>query len=249
MKRWRRSKGRRHQKPGLVNRQLGGLIIASGDLHNLGPGVPGCHGRMDQEGPCSGLRQSAIVINKVCIQSVIIRAPHVVCGKLLQAVVDTGIEVLVLSEAFYCGLPDEVRPPLIEASLRLVVADKSSQLKDLDIACADIMIADLLNFQWPVYVASISDSLLLGWGIIDAKDLLISPRHGLHVQNQWIPCGVKREPCHVGPAQVELVEDVTIPAHHEIITTGKPLQSTAGAEVCAAFEPRQQGGAGFLMAR
>ena len=104
---------------------------ASGDLHNLGPGVPGCHGRMDQEGPCSGLRQSAIVINKVCIQSVTIRAPLVVCGKLLQAVVDTGAEVSVLSEAFYRGLPDEVRPPLREASHRLVVADKSSQLKDL----------------------------------------------------------------------------------------------------------------------
>ena len=48
---------------------------------------------------------------------------------------------------------------------------------------------------------------------------------------------------------MELVEDVTIPAHHEIITTGKPLQSTAGAEVCAAFEPRQHDGAGFLVAR
>ena len=54
---------------------------------------------------------------------------------------------------------------------------------------ADIKIQiDLLKFEWPIYVASIGDDLLLACDVIYNKDITINTRRGLEVLGNWIDC-------------------------------------------------------------
>lgn len=214
------------------------------------PGVPDSHGRMDgQEEPWLRTNSTAFVINRVYINAVTIYVPIVVCGKSSKAVVDSGAEVTVMSESLYESLPEKTRPSLQAASQALVVADKKSRLRELGMTVVDIVIADELHFQWPVYVASIADPFLLGCDILDAKDLLVSPRQGLLAGKTWLPCEVKRMPCVARPARVALCETITIPGNHEIVFPVRLQENTLDPESSALLEPACHGNCNVLVAR
>ena len=63
------------------------------------------------------------MINKVRINAVTIRVSMLVEGRRVQAVIDSGPEVSVWSSKDYYCLPDSDRPPLLQPTIELVVAD------------------------------------------------------------------------------------------------------------------------------
>lgn len=149
-----------------------------------------------REGPIAGQCEprlcgdSAFVINKVSVDAVSIIVPIEVCGESLQAVVDSGAEVTVMSEDLYMRIPEARRPVLHAADQELVVANKKTRLRELGIVTVNIVLSPL-TFDWTVYVAPITDDFLLGCDILDKHDVLVSPRRGLLVQDIWIPCEVR----------------------------------------------------------
>ena len=75
------------------------------------------------------------------------------------------------------------------------------------------------KFTWPVYVAPIGDSVLLGCDSIDDKDITINSKRGLQLGGQWICCETER--CTDGVARVRIKDPVTIPANSEMVIQGK----------------------------
>ena len=72
------------------------------------------------------------------------------------------------------------------------------------------------TFTWPVYVAPIGDSILLGCDLIAEKDITINSKRGLQLGGQLIECETSRS--IDGVARVRTYEPVTIP---EVAVTGK----------------------------
>ena len=211
----------------------------------------GCSTALDaggREGPCPPGCSPAIVINKVCIQAVTVRVPITVCGISTMAVVDSGAEVTVLSDGFFSSIPEDIRPPLQKARLKLVVADQKSIIRGRGIAQVRVQIGQL-EFAWPVYVAPIADHLLLGCDVMDAMDLQVSPRRGLWVKDHWLPCQVSRTPYGPKPAPVTLQEATLLPANHEVVALGKTPRDSATPGQEAIFEPVPHGMDGLLAAR
>ena len=97
----------------------------------------------------------------------------------LQAVVDSGAEVSVLSSTHYFSLPPTQRPALQASSTSLVVADKDHQLQTEGVVIARITIKQT-SFDSPLYVAPISDDLLLGSDILDSQDIFVV-KFGLNI--------------------------------------------------------------------
>ena len=52
-----------------------------------------------------------------------------------------------------------------------------------------------IEFKWHVHVAPITDNLLLGYDVLDALDMQVSPRWGLWVKDRCLACKVTRKPC------------------------------------------------------
>ena len=212
----------------------------------------GCSTALDaggREGPCPPGCSPTIVINKVCIQAVTVRAPITVCGISTMAVVDSGAEVTVLSDGFFSSIPEDNRPPLQKASLKLIVADQKSIIRGRGIAQVRVQIGRL-EFAWPVYVALIADHLLLSCDVMDAVDLQVSPRQGLWVKyHHWLPCQVSRMPYVPKPAPVTLQEAALLPANHEVVALGKTPRDSATPGQEAILEPVPHGMDGLLAAR
>ena len=211
----------------------------------------GCSTALDaggREGPCPPGCSPAIVINKVCIQAVTVRVPITVCGISTMAVVDSGAEVTVLSDGFFSSIPEDNRPPLQKARLKLVIADQKSIIQGRGIAQVRVQIGQL-EFAWPVYVALIADHLLLGCDVMDAMDLQVSPRRGLWVKDHWLPCQVSRTPYGPKSATVTLQEATLLLANHEVVALGKTPWDSATPGQEAIFEPVPHGMDGLLAAR
>ena len=136
----------------------------------------------------SGLSHQ-VVIKKVSINAVTIWVSRLLKGRRVQAVIDSGPEVSVWSSKDYNSLPDSDKLPLLRPTIELVVADHERKLAAEGVAMTRIQIHDL-EFQWPMYVASIPESLLLVSDILDVQDLVVSSRKGLMVGNTWVACEV-----------------------------------------------------------
>ena len=63
--------------------------------------------------------------------------------------------------------------------MNLVVAETGKQMSTICIVEVDIQLGNG-KFTWPAYVAPIGDSVLLGCGIIDEKDIIINSKRGLN---------------------------------------------------------------------
>jgi hypothetical protein len=119
-----------------------------------------------------------IVINSV--RAVTLKVLVIINGQVVKAVVDTGAEVTVMSEATYFCIPEERCHCLRKAKNKLVVAEAGRKMTTSGVADIKIQI-NLLKFEWPIYVAPIGDDLLLGCDVIYDKDITINTRRGLEV--------------------------------------------------------------------
>ena len=108
---------------------------------------------------------------------------------------------------------------------------------------------DELEFQWPMYVASIPESLLLGLDILDAQDLVVSSRKGLMVRNTWVACEVTRHPVRVQQVVIVNPKPLVVPPEHEMIVQ-VPLEPDQ-LQGCqnAVLEPLVEDKRGLLLAR
>ena len=95
-----------------------------------------------------------------------------------------------------------------------MVAETGKQMSTIGIVEIDITLGNE-KFTWPVYVAPIGDSVLLGCDIIDEKDITINSKRGLQLGGQWICCETER--CTDGVARVRIKDPVTIPANSEMV--------------------------------
>ncbi|CAC5395009.1 unnamed protein product [Mytilus coruscus] len=143
------------------------------------------------------------------VRAVTLRVPIVIEGDYLNAVIDTGAEVTVMSQEKSLKIPENRRPQIYRAERNLVVTEEGKKMQTLGMADVSCQIGPL-NFIWSVYIAPIGDELLLGCHIIDEHDIIINTKRGLEIKGQWINCDVTRRSDKV--ARVVLKEAVTIPA-------------------------------------
>ena len=73
-----------------------------------------------------GITEESIVIDRVTAAT--IKVPLVIGGIHSKAVIDTGAEVTVMSEALYTMIPENRRPELKKATRNLVVAEAGKQM-------------------------------------------------------------------------------------------------------------------------
>ncbi|CAC5380864.1 unnamed protein product [Mytilus coruscus] len=131
-----------------------------------------------------------IIIDRVTAASITV---SVVINKILKnAVIDTGAEVTVLSEKLYNPIPESKRPKLRRAARNLVVAEAGKNLTTRGITEVEVNLGSE-TFKWPVYVAPIGDTMLLGCDLIDEMNITINPKQGLQFNGQWIECETKRQ--------------------------------------------------------
>ncbi|CAG2216570.1 unnamed protein product [Mytilus edulis] len=161
-----------------------------------------------------------VVIDRV--RAVTLRVPIVIEGDYLNAVIDTGAEVTVMSQEKFLKIPENRRPQIYKAERNLVVAEAGKKMQTLGMADVSCQIGPL-DCIWPVYIAPIGDELLLGCDIIDEHDITINNKRGLEIKGQWINCDVTRRSDKV--ARVVLKEAVTIPANSEVILPGLSINS------------------------
>ena len=163
------------------------------------------------------MKDSDIHIDRV--RSATIKVPIHVNGQLTKAVLDTGAEVTVLNSHLYFGIPEKVRPILKKATRNLVVAEAGKYMETHGIATMKIKQGSR-NFTWEMYVAPISDDVLLGCDVVDEMDITINSRKGILLGGQWINCEVEIKTDHQ-VARVVLTENIAVPTNSEIILSGK----------------------------
>lgn len=173
-----------------------------------------------------------VFINRV--NAVTIRAPILVEGQEVKAVIDTGAEVTVISTSLFEEIPEGNRPKLQESRRCLVVAEEGKRLKTQGVIEANLTIGKLC-FRWEVYVAPIRDKVLLGCDIIDTYNITINTKKGIEVGGTWVGCEVIRKSDRV--ARVYVKESVTVPANSEIIIEGIGKQAEYIDTRYASLEP------------
>ncbi|CAC5399295.1 unnamed protein product [Mytilus coruscus] len=161
-----------------------------------------------------------VVIDRV--RAVTLRVPIVIEGDYLNAVIDTGAEVTVMSQEKFLKIPENRRPQIYRAERNLVVAEAGKKMQTLGVTDVSCQIGPL-NFIWSVCIAPIGDELLLGCDIIDEHDITINTKRGIEIKGQWINCDVTRRSDKV--ARVVLKEAVTIPSISEVILPGLCINS------------------------
>ena len=200
-------------------------------------------------GPCKfdeigELGDADIVIDRV--RAVTLRVPVVVNGTEVNAVVDTGAEVTVMSESAYFRIPEVIRPRLYQAQRNLIVAEAGRKMRTSGVADISVQIGSL-QFEWSFYVAPIVDDILLGCDIIDDKDITINTRRGLQVGGDWINCDVARRSDKI--ARVLLNETVTIPPDTEVILPGRSVNPEILDTRYCSIEPVVEDERNILVAR
>lgn len=127
-------------------------------------------------------RDLDIAIDRV--RAVTLKVPVEINSQVVNAVVDTGAEVTVMSESVYDRIPEGDRPRLYQAKRNLIVAEAGRKRKTSGVADVVIKIGSM-QFEWSIY--------LLGCDIIDDKYITINTRRGLEVQCEWVNCDVIRK--------------------------------------------------------
>ena len=189
-----------------------------------------------------------LVVNRISINAVTIRAQVSVAGQLVQAVVDSGAEVTIWSSRHYYSLPSDKRPALKKPTINLVVADQQQNLPAEGVALARLRV-HTREFDCPVHVAPISDPLLLGSDILDAQDISVGSRRGLLIDDTWVPCEVTRREVGVCRMSVSIDKAITVQPGQEMVVTvplDLPQDQVAGA---AILEPLVEDQRGLLIGR
>ena len=169
-----------------------------------------------------------------------------------MAVIDTGAEVTVISTQLYNSIPFHERPLLRRSPRNLRMADFNQNMITSGVIVANLKLGNT-TIEWPVYVASIKDQILLGCDIFDALDLTLTSKGGLKVKGQWIECEVIRKPSNV--SRIRLKEGIAIPSNSKIIALGRiENQHALGArfglaEPCVNLNPENDSECSLTIAR
>ena len=129
--------------------------------------------------------------------------------------IDTGGEVTVLSQRIYNSIPLDSRPVLYnrKRGRGLILADEKQVMKAEGVVDITLMIGNS-EFEWPVYVASISDDMLLGCDIFDNKDITLNIKRGLQINGQWVKCETNRK--SDSAYHIKFQRAITIPGNSQI---------------------------------
>ena len=198
--------------------------------------------------PGSRTEQAKIIVNRVQANAVSIRASVTVYGREFKAVVDSGAEVSIMSCEAYRQLPKHPQPTLKNPPLELVVADQTHRLDAAGVAELDFTIEGHV-FHWSMYIAPISDSLLLGCDILDAYNWSVNSRLGLLIRNLWVPCEVTRRPLSNRQVVVRAPGAIEVPAEHEVLLTLQVEDLPLWGDRYAVMEPIVEDHRGLLLAR
>ena len=191
--------------------------------------------------------EHSYVVSMTDTRPVSIVVPVNVLGTDTHAIIDTGAEVTVIGEHFFHELPADSKPHIEKAARCLVVADKEREMKCEGIARVTISIGKT-RCEWPVYVAPIADSMLLGCDIFDYMNMTLNSTQGLYLNGEWITCDTLRKCGMETPVQLL----VTVPVHSkcEIILPGF-INNDDWTETTenALFEPVEEGLTDVMIAR
>ena len=185
-----------------------------------------------------------VVVNRV--GAVTIRVPILVNTLPVKAVVDTGVEVTLLSDRVYQSISSDNRPPVQKANRRLVVAEADKHTSTSGMLTIDMTIGGH-EFKWPVYVASIADDFLLGCDIIDEKEITINVKKGLEIDGSCVKCEVTRKGGSI--AGVVLRRGITIPACSEFVITACAQGLHTDESRLEMLQPINQDGRKLIIAR
>ena len=167
------------------------------------------------------------------VQSASMRVPMRVEGQDINAVLDTGAEVTVLSTKVFEGISKGGRPELGKAEGTLKLADTGTELTTEGMAEVKINVGNQ-EIHWRVYVADISDDLLLGCDFVYEMNLTIHPKKGILINDEWIKMNTKRS--H-NISQLLVHETTTVPPMSEVILQGRSEDCENIDTRYAEFEP------------
>ena len=178
-------------------------------------------------------------------KAVTMKVSAVIEGFSVSAVVDSGAEVTVLSDKIYQSIPQAQRPRIHQAAVGLKVAEKDKSMETSGVANITVELGGK-SYIWPMYIAPISDDLLIGCDFLDDKDITLNTRRGMKLNGNWIPCNITRRSRR---SRATLEEDVTIPGNHEAILHIAVSQDGYLTEDYALLEPENPEDFSFLIAR
>lgn len=133
----------------------------------------------------------------------------------VDAVVDTGAEVTLLSTDFCTRIGINVNNVGKRAKL------KNAEHNNYMMARADVPVQIGVmhyKFKWNIYVAAISDDVLLGLDFLQMADIMVRARGGLFLGDTPLPCRmVVPDGSSYTIPSVELARKTTIPARSQVI--------------------------------
>ena len=193
----------------------------------------------------SGNKKKSLVVNRIQASAVSIFVTMKVEETTIRAAIDCGAEVSILSSRVYNTW--KKKPQIYEPDMKLVVAnEEKKQLAAEGVAFLEISIGNA-KFQWPVYVAHISEDFLLGADIFDNQKMTLSAENGLKVKNEWIPCEFVRRVVHTRRIQLKNDRTIDIPPAHEVVV--RVPYSGAEKWPAAIVEPVIEDDRGIRVAR
>lgn len=126
-------------------------------------------------------KEKDVVIDRV--HAVTIRAPVTIEGIEMNAVVDTGAEVTVMSERRFQEIPAEKQPLLRQTQRSLEVAEAGHKMRTSETVEVKLIMGDD-EYAVDMYFAPIADDLLLGCDFLDEHDVTINTRRGLEIRGK-----------------------------------------------------------------
>ena len=167
------------------------------------------------------------------VAGVSVYLPLCICKVRTRFLVDTGAEVIIMSQRFFERIPEEVRPKMVDigCKMKLEVADKG--LVDV-IGAADIKFeTGHQRYIWHVLISPIEEDGLLGMDFLFAQNFELST-WGLKLNGQ--PVATDIEGISLDNVRVSVREDTVIPPNSQLLVSAK-LNVTSLKHTTALIEP------------